>query len=298
MGKVISLINLKGGVGKTTTTVALAEFLALEEKKKVLVIDLDPQTNATVMLINQEAWKEANDNKRTIHQMFIDKLNNTNEFDINKSIIKGVSSIGGGIPNLDLLPSSIDLLDVQDRIPMINQMNNFAESPITVLANYLNQDIIDYYDFILIDCPPNLGPITLNGIYLSDYYLIPVVADILSTYGIPQIKDRISRVSENIKSINRGYDIQALGIVITKYRIQSRMHRETRDDLISRSKLPSTEKSHVPSVFDAYVKETTRISEATDIDVQINTLKQKYGYNEEVYDSYKSITNEFLTRVK
>ena len=55
MGKIISLINLKGGVGKTTTTVALAEFLAFEKRKKVLVIDLDPQTNATVMLINQEA---------------------------------------------------------------------------------------------------------------------------------------------------------------------------------------------------------------------------------------------------
>ena len=73
MGKIISLINLKGGVGKTTTTVALAEFLTFEKRKKVLVIDLDPQTNATVMLINQEVWKKANDEGRTIHQMFLDK---------------------------------------------------------------------------------------------------------------------------------------------------------------------------------------------------------------------------------
>lgn len=298
MGKVVSLINLKGGVGKTTTTVALAEFLTFEKKKKVLVIDLDPQTNATVMLINQEVWKNANDNKRTIHQMFLDKLNNTNDFDIHKSIIKGVSSVGNGIPTLDLLPSSIDLLDVQDRIPMINQLNNFAQSPITVLATYLTQQIIDKYDYILIDCPPNLGAITLNGIYLSDYYLIPVVADILSTYGIPQIRDRISKVSENIKAINRAYDIKPLGIVITKYRTQSRMHRETRDDLISRSKLLDTDKRYVPIVFKDYVKETTRISEATDIDVQISTLKQKYGYNQEIYDAYESITNEFVQRVK
>jgi chromosome partitioning protein len=298
MGKIISLINLKGGVGKTTTTVALAEFLTLEKRKKVLVIDLDPQTNATVMLINQEVWKEANDNKRTIHQMFLDKLNDTDYFDIHKSIIKGVSSIGGGISNLDLLPSSIDLLDVQDRIPMINQMNSFAQSPITVLANYLTQEIIDEYDYILIDCPPNLGVITLNGIYLSDYYLIPVVADILSTYGIPQIKDRINKVSANIKSINRGYNIKPLGIVITKFRLQSRMHRETRDDLILRSKLSETDKSSVPEVFKDYVKETTRISEATDIDVHISTLKQKYGYNQEVYDAYESITNEFILRAK
>ncbi|MEY8001919.1 ParA family protein [Clostridium sp. Mt-5] len=298
MGKVISLINLKGGVGKTTTTVALAEFLTFEKGKKVLVIDLDPQTNATVMLINQKVWKKANDNKRTIHQMFLDKLNNTDYFDIRKSIIKGVSSINGGIPNLDLLPSSIDLLDAQDRIPMINQMNSFAPSPITVLANCLTQELIDEYDYILIDCPPNLGVITLNGIYLSDYYLIPVVADILSTYGIPQIKDRINKVSDNIKLINRTYNIKPLGIVITKYRMQSRMHRETRDDLISRSKLPETDKSSVPKVFKDYIKETTRISESTDIDVKINTLKQKYGYSQQVYDAYESITNEFILRAK
>lgn len=80
---------------------------------------------------------------------------------------------------------------------MINQLSHFAQSPITVLASYLTQEIVDKYDFILIDCPPNLGAITLNGIFLSDYYLIPVVADILSTYGIPQINDRISKVAKD-----------------------------------------------------------------------------------------------------
>lgn len=298
MGKIVSLINLKGGVGKTTTTVALAEFLSKEYNKKVLVIDLDPQTNATVMLINQDKWKEANDNNRTIHQMFLDKIKETNKFDIEKSIIKGVSGIAGGIPNLDLLPSSIDLMNIQDAIPMISQMNSFSQSPITVLASYLTQDIIDNYDYILIDCPPNLGIITLNGIFLSDYYLIPVVADILSTYGIPQIMDRISKVSSDIKTINRGYNIKPLGIIITKYRVQSRMHRQTKDDLIARSLLPANDKGHVPKVFKEFVKETTRISEATDIDIPISTLKQKYGYDSEVYEKYLSITQEFMQRVK
>lgn len=296
MGKVVSIINLKGGVGKTTTTVALAEFLVYEEGKKVLVIDLDPQTNSTVMLINQDRWKQANDEKKTLNQMFLDKLNNTNEFNIHDSIIKGVSVVGGGMKNLDLLPSSLDLLDIQDRIPMINPMSNFAQSPITVLANYLDDTIIDEYDYILIDCPPNLGVITLNGIYLSDYYLIPVIADILSTYGIPQIIDRINTVAKNIKTVNRGYNIQPLGIIITKYRLQSRMHRETRADLIARSNLPCTDKGYVPQVFENYIKETTRVSEATDIDVKISTLKQKYAYDE-VYSEFKNIAKEFISKV-
>lgn len=295
MGKIVSVINLKGGVGKTTTTVALAEFLVYEEGKKVLVIDLDPQTNSTVMLINQDRWKQANDEKKTLNQMFLDKLNNTNEFNIHDSIIKGVSVVGGGMKNLDLLPSSLDLLDIQDRIPMINPMSNFAQSPITVLASYLDDTIIDEYDYILIDCPPNLGVITLNGIYLSDYYLIPVVADILSTYGIPQIIDRINTVGKNIKAVNRGYNIQPLGIIITKYRVQSRMHRETKADLMARSNLPCTDKGYVPQVFNNCIKETTRVSEATDIDVKISTLKQKYAYDT-VYSEFKSIAQEFITK--
>lgn len=295
MGKIVSVINLKGGVGKTTTTVALTEFLVYEEGKRVLVIDLDPQTNSTVMLINQDRWKQANDEKKTLNQMFLDKLNNTNEFNIHDSIIKGVSVVGGGMKNLDLLPSSLDLLDIQDRIPMINPMSNFAQSPITVLASYLDDTIIDEYDYILIDCPPNLGVITLNGIYLSDYYLIPVVADILSTYGIPQIIDRINTVAKNIKTVNRGYNIQPLGIIITKYRVQSRMHRETKADLMARSNLPCTDKGYVPQVFNNCIKETTRVSEATDIDVKISTLKQKYAYDA-VYSEFKSIAQEFISK--
>lgn len=298
MGKIVSLINLKGGVGKTTTTVALAEFLTFEKRKRVLVIDLDPQTNATVMLINQAIWKKANDEGRTIYQMFLDKLENTDRFSISDSIIKNVSGVSGGIQGLDLLPSSIDLLEIQDSIPMINQKSHFAQSPITVLASYLTQEIVDSYDFILIDCPPNLGVITLNGIFLSDYYLIPVVADILSTYGIPQIKDRISKVAKDIKSINRVYNIQPLGIIITKFRKQSRMHRETKSDLVARSKLSSSDKRYVPDVFLNYVKETTRVSEATDIDTPISTLKQKYAYDKEIYNAYLGITDEFLKRIK
>ncbi|NLU08438.1 MAG: AAA family ATPase [Clostridiales bacterium] len=162
MAKIVSLINLKGGVGKTTMTVALAEFLTFKHDKKVLVVDLDPQTNATVMLIDQDMWKDANDNNRTICQMFKDKIDGTNLFDIRNSIIKGVSNVKVENENLDLLPSSINLMDIQDSLPLINTKTNFAQSPITVLASYLNNDIINYYDYILIDCPPNLGLITLN----------------------------------------------------------------------------------------------------------------------------------------
>lgn len=297
MAKIVSLINLKGGVGKTTMTVALAEFLTFKHDKKVLVVDLDPQTNATVMLIDQDMWKDANDNNRTICQMFKDKIDGTNLFDIRNSIIKGVSNVKVENENLDLLPSSINLMDIQDSLPLINTKTNFAQSPITVLASYLNNDIINYYDYILIDCPPNLGLITLNGIFLSDYYLVPVIPDILSTYGIPQIIGRIKEVSKDFSSINRYYNIKPLGLIITKYRKQSSMHNRTIKDLKSRNLLDSKDKMWVPELFNDIVKETNNVSEATDIDKPINTLKQKYGYNKEVYDAFEGITNEFIHKV-
>lgn len=129
MAKVVSIINLKGGVGKTTTTVLLAEFLSLEYNKKVLVIDLDPQTNATVMLIKQDRWKIANDSNKTLKQMFLDKLNKEKKFDIKSSTIRNVSNIGNGIERLDLLPSSVDLISIQDKLPSIGKKLNFRKLP-------------------------------------------------------------------------------------------------------------------------------------------------------------------------
>lgn len=298
MAKIVSIINLKGGVGKTTTTVALAEFLAYEHNKKVLVVDLDPQTNATVMLIEQNMWKQAKDEKKTIYNMFKDKLDGTSHFNINKSIIKKVSNIRNGIENLHLLPSSLDLIDIQDEVPLIGSIEDLPQSPMTVLSSYLTDKIIESYDYILIDCPPNLGLITLNGIYISDYYLMPVIPDILSTYGISQTIDRIAKVSTKIRAVNRNYKINPLGIVITKYRQVDKMHKRIAKDLRERSGLSLEDRSAVPPIFEAVVKESNTISEITDIFQTVNTLKQKYNNQNGIYDSYSSITKEFIERIE
>ena len=191
--------NLKGGVGKITTAVAVAEMLAQEERKQVLLIDLDPQTNATVTLITEDQWAEMDKDGRTIAQLFEDRLNpqNVPKFDIEKAIARRVSTINDGIARLDLLPSSIRLIDIQDRIPMIALLGNYTVNPLEILRVAI-QPVIDRYDYIIIDCPPSLGTVTKNGLRISTGYVFPTIPDIVSTWGIYQIVENVANYAKEI----------------------------------------------------------------------------------------------------
>lgn len=283
MSKVISTINLKGGVGKTSMTIALAEFLAIEHFKKVLIIDLDPQTNATVALMDQEKWDEKDKNGETLYQMFKDKIDKTSHFDIRKAIVKNVSNINDGVEGLDLLPSSLRLIDLQDELPSIPARNFHAITTNEILKGAISK-VKDDYDYILIDCPPNLGLITLNGIQISDHYIIPCIPDILSTHGIPQILDRIN----GFKALT-GSTITPLGIVISMYRKQSRLHDATIRKLKGEYIM-----GKYPRVFDTIIPMNTRTAGAVEYDVPFTSLMNKYGYNA-AYDCYSELTKEFMT---
>ncbi|AGY77727.1 ParA family protein [Clostridium autoethanogenum] len=293
MGKVISFINLKGGVGKTTTAVAIAEFLTYEFNQKVLVVDLDPQTNATILLIDQDTWKKANENNKTIHQMFFDELNGTKAFDIKESIIKRTSNIKGGNNNLHLLPSSINLIDLSDRLSELDENHEVNDHSIPILSKYLTKKLINRYDYVLIDCPPNLGLITLNGIYISDYYVIPVIPDILSTYGIPQMLNKIESSKRKLKMLNPSYNLSELGLIINKMIKRSTMHKRTLEDLQSRQAKPKKDPSYVPKLFESIIYQRDISSNIADFCQTINTVKKKYGNN---YTDYRNLTLEFMSR--
>lgn len=286
MSRNISFINLKGGVGKTTLTVAVAEILALEHKKKVLVIDLDPQTNATVLLISQEEWESKNKNNNTIHQLFLDKIKNTNVFDISKSIIHNVGNVGGCINNLDLLPSSIDLIDIADEFSAIN----ISDQAIDILNTELQKEnangikIIDNYDYILIDCPPNLGGITMCGVYISKYYIVPVLPDTLSTYGLKQVINKIDSKTREIKRLDKDYNIKSLGVVINRYR-NTKGYNRIKDSLIA-----SSAQKLIPEVFNTILNNKTNYSDTCDFEINKNTIRQKYG------DEFNQL-NEFVLEV-
>ena len=283
MANVISFINLKGGVGKTTLLVSVAEILAAEHNKKVLVIDLDPQTNATVLLIGQENWKYANENNRTIYQLFLDKIENTKAFDINKSIIRGVSNIEKGIGNLDLLPSSIDLIDIYDKVSWIN--NDYKS--LGILKDQF-KDIDLQYDYILIDCPPNLSSTTMCGIYMSNYYIIPVLADNLSTYGLNQVIKKIDKKSREIKRFDSNYSIRPLGVIINRYK-NNNPYKKIKSSLEVQSK-----SGEIPKLFNTVIGNKSKIAEICDYNTKCKTIKGKYG--SEYYKVVNNLVNEISER--
>lgn len=283
MAHVISFINLKGGVGKTTTAVAVAELLAAEHYKRVLLVDLDPQTNATVMEIGDEAWDELRAKGHTLKTLFADALEEDEakrSFDIEACRQRNVSPVRD-VQRLDLLPSSLDMIDVQDRLATIPMGRYYSTNPTSLLQRAIKR-IIDEYDYVIIDCPPNLGIITLNGLRISDGYVIPTIPDILSTYGIPQILTRVKGFADEI-----GETIEPYGIVISKYRSVT-LHNRTIELL--------EQDERMPKVFSSVIPESVAIAGGAEYG-ELGTLRQRWGYSGQ-FDAYARLTKELRETVE
>lgn len=279
MTTTIAFINLKGGVAKTTTTVVTAQILAGMHRKRVLVVDLDPQTNATVMLIGEDRWKELNDQKHTVAQLFLDAIKPEQAcFDLDATLQRNVGAVDE-VRGVDLIPSSLDLINLQDELATMPAGRFRSRTPIDVLYSAI-RDNLDQYDFVLVDCPPSLGLITLNGLRFADGYVIPTIPDVLSTYGIDQI---VTRVSEFARDIHE--PIEPLGILATKFQVQQSVHvnqlRRLRDGRIP--------------VFDTTIPQGNDMSAAPTFQ-RVSTLRQKWGYGP-AFQAYMQFAEELLARV-
>ncbi|MGU3582176.1 ParA family protein [Rhodococcus sp. C26F] len=278
MARVIATINLKGGVGKTTTTAALGEFMAAEFGQRVLMIDLDPQTNLTTMMVGEERWQELNELGLTLATLFSKAIKpDADAFDIEKAVQKGVSPVRA-VRDLDLLASSLDLMDIQEGLTHQQYADPGSHRPVEVLLSAV-RPIADRYDYILVDCPPNLGILTLNGLRLADGYLIPTIPDILSTYGIPPLQTKIQEFATRT-----GHTVREIGLVITKYRSASNLHRTIIEQL--------QRDPRIASVVPAWVPEANQIAASAEF-VPYGTLKRKYG-NTGQYDALRILTETIM----
>ena len=190
MGKIISLVNQKGGVGKTTTSINLSSSLGHFDKK-VLLIDLDPQSNSTTGLGIERAKI-----KKSIYNVMMDECN------IEDTIIKTP------FKNLSVIPALIDLAGVDIELIQISiQDKNFI---ITQQLKKQLERVKDRYDYILIDCPPNLGILTTNALAASDSVLIPIQCEYYSLEGVNQLLSTILKIQ---KRINQHLEIE--GVLLT-----------------------------------------------------------------------------------
>ena len=178
MGKVISLVNQKGGVGKTTTSINLSSSLG-HLGKKVLLIDLDPQSNSTTGLGVDRAKI-----KKSIYNVIM------GECEIKEAIIKTQ------FKNLSIIPAMIDLAGVDIELIQISVQDK--EFVITEQLKKQLEMVRDRYDFIIIDCPPNLGILTTNALAASDSVLIPIQCEYYSLEGVNQLLHTVLKVQQKV----------------------------------------------------------------------------------------------------
>ncbi len=222
MAKVIALANQKGGVGKTTTAINLATSLAVLEQK-ILLIDADPQANATSGI-----GFDIRTIKTSVYECLIDDLDPN-------SIILNTE-----VENLDLIPSHIDLVGAE--IEMTNLPNREQ-----MLKGVISK-IEDKYDFILIDCSPSLGLITLNALTASDSVLIPVQCEYFALEGLGKLLNTIKIVQNRL---NTGLEIE--GFLLTMYDARLRLSNQVVEEV---------KKHFQQMVFETIIQRNIKLSEA------------------------------------
>jgi chromosome partitioning protein len=207
--KIISFINYKGGVGKTTTTFHVGCSLADHHGKKVLLLDIDPQTNLTFLCSAVEKWEDFKKRTGTIATMYQRYLEKK-ALETKRFIWKSPVAVGRQrISNLDLIPCDVDLLgedlgsgQVLGTFPNLQLLRRQADQYIRDRAFIRRaiKEVEDDYDYILIDCPPNLYLMTQNALVASRWYVITTIPDHLSTIGLNILQNKVRKIGNLLQA--------------------------------------------------------------------------------------------------
>ncbi|WP_228235518.1 ParA family protein [Allomuricauda sp. M10] len=254
MGKIIAIANQKGGVGKTTTTVNLAASLGVLEKK-VLLIDADPQANATSGLGIDVDSVEQGTYQLLEHTMGVDDV-----------------IISTDSPNVDLIPAHIDLVAIEIELVDKDNREYMLKEALKALG--------DRYDYVLIDCAPSLGLLTLNALTAADSVMIPIQCEYFALEGLGKLLNTVKSVQ---KIHNNDLDIE--GMLLTMYDSRLRLSNQVVEEV---------KKHFADMVFDTIIQRNVRLSEAPSYGESII----KYDASSKGASNYLNLANEILKKNK
>lgn len=252
MGKIIAFSNQKGGVGKTTTCVNMAAFLA-SKGYKVLLVDFDPQGNATSGLGFAKS-----DIKQSAYNVIIDE------------VPAAATALKTGIDNLDILPSSIDLAGAEVELVYIKDREHALKKAL--------QGVVSSYDFILVDCPPSLGLLTINALSAANTVIIPIQSEYYALEGLSQLMNSIKLVTRHLNA-----DLKIEGVVLTMNDKRAIISRQITDEI---------KKFFGKKVYETIIPRNIRLSEAPSHGVPIMLHDNKCVGAK----AYLALTEEFLSK--
>ena len=305
--KVVSFINYKGGVGKTTLASNIAADLALRGKK-VLCIDLDPQSNLTFSFYNVEDWINNLQNNMTIKKWYDDFVNRNKTDKISKYIVKPSKVNAIVNKNLDLICSHLGLINIDLELATMlvgastkQQRNNFFNVYSHLRSELKDlKDLEDKYDVVIIDCPPNFNIITKNALVASDYYVVPAKPDYLSTLGFEELERNIV---ELVKEYNYNAELKgdykyskinpvSLGMISNMISVRNNEPISTQTYYIDQVKKSGRK------VFETKIRDNKTIyAKAPEEGIPVVLNKPSDPTSKAVNEELKDLTEEFMKKV-
>ncbi len=282
--RLVSVINMKGGVGKSTTTVSLAETLALHQRRRVLIIDLDPQTNASIMAAGPEKWNALREAERTLDFFFESYIIQQRPQPFKSLIEQKVSDLKGK-PDVALCASAPEF-----RIVERDMIESFVKRGFQIdmiqkwicerFANGL-KNVVNDYDYILIDCPPGISLFAEAALIAADAILVPTIPDYVSRLGLITFRKRALRLINE----RRGGPSQLM-VVATKYDESFSLHR---------SEVQLLKDNLGEAMFDVRIPQHVDIAKAAEWSETTRTFEQKYGA---MAKTVTKLGEEFMSKVE